>query len=88
VRQVKNEAIPGLYKVSRAYNLLKLRCKTGRCVKTAWHKMRFFKSLPLRRGISTAIYTSKSTLSESPMAISHVYAMDKYPQKPCQVMVA
>jgi hypothetical protein len=47
-----------------------------------------FNSLPLGRGISTAIYTSKSTLSESPMAISHVCAVDKYPQKPYQVMVA
>jgi hypothetical protein len=68
--------------------LLKLRFKTDRCVKTVWHRMRLFNSLPLGRGISTAIYTSKSTLSESPMAISHVCAVDKYPQKPCQVMVA
>jgi hypothetical protein len=43
-------------------------------------------SLPLGRGISTAIYTSKSILSESPMATSRVCAVGKYPQKPCQVM--
>jgi hypothetical protein len=45
-------------------------------------------SLPLDRGISTTLYTSKSTLSEGPMAAAHVCAVGKYPQEPYQVVVA
>lgn len=32
-----NEAIPSLYKTSRAYDLLNLRYKTDRCVEAVWH---------------------------------------------------